>query len=417
MADTLNGPVCSFAGDGADHGHPGPYVGRPSGDPKHYFCRFCIQEHTEPNPDRSTATATQNTAAYVDTANDVANAERFRPDLRFNDIDNSTRFVNLHGDRIRYVIEWGTWIVWDGTRWLVDRNKVAVYELAKSVSSALYRQAAGEDSAAAKQTAAWANRSATRGQIAAMVNLARGIEGVVISHTELDTDPWLLGVRNGYIDLRSGTFHEPDPAKLMTMQAPVAYDPDAKALRWTQAQREWFPDEELRDYAQRVSGHALSGDPLGDHIFVIQHGDGRNGKGTYNRAHKHVLGPLYVTPDKSLLIQKRHDEHATVKARLFRTRLAVASETEQRERLNEAQVKNLTGRDPINARRMREDEWEFEPTHSLWLQTNYLPEITGSDTGMWSRIRVVPFTETFTGRGDPNSTPHSPAKPPGSSTG
>jgi len=37
----------------------------------------------------------------------------------------------------------------------------------------------------------------------------------------------------------------------------------------------------------------------------------------------------------------------------------------------------------------------------MWLQTNYLPEITGSDNGMWSRIRVVPFTETFTGRGDP----------------
>ena len=46
---------------------------------------------------------------------------------------------------------------------------------------------------------------------------------------------------------------------------------------------------------------------------------------------------------------------------------------------------------------MREDEWEFEPTHSLWLQTNYLPEIHGSDTGMWSRIRVNPWTVTFDG--------------------
>ena len=120
------------------------------------------------------------------------------------------------------------------------------------------------------------------------------------------------------------------------------------------------------------------------------------------RAHKHVLGPYYVTPDKSLLIQKRHEQHATVKARLFRTRLAVASETEQRERLNEAQMKNLTGGDPINARRMREDEWEFEPTHSLWLQTNHPPEIHGSDTGIWSRIKIVPWTETFNGHTDPN---------------
>ena len=121
------------------------------------------------------------------------------------------------------------------------------------------------------------------------------------------------------------------------------------------------------------------------------------------RVHKHVLGPYYVTPDKSLLIQKRHEQHATVKARLFRTRLAVASETEQRERLNEAQVKNLTGGDPINARRMRErTNGEFQPTHSLWLQTNYPPEIQGSDTGIWSRIRIVPWSVTFNGHTDSN---------------
>ena len=318
---------------------------------------------------------------------------------RFDDVDNSIRLIHLHGDRLRYVTEWGTWIVWDGTRWLKDPKRVTVFELAKDVSSALYRQAA-ENPDAAEKTSKWANQSATRGRISSMVELARGIEGVVISQTELDADPWLLGVKNGYIDLRTGTFHQPDPEKLMTMQAPVTYDPDAKAPRWRQALREWFPDEDTRHYVQRLSGHAVAGDSLGGHIFVIHYGDGRNGKGTFMGAHKHVLGEYYVTPDKSLLIQQRRDEHATVKVRLFRTRLAVASETDQREHLNEAQVKNLTGGDPINARRMREDEWEFVPTHSLWLQTNYLPEISGNDNGIWSRIKVVPWTVTFGGQID-----------------
>jgi putative DNA primase/helicase len=289
--------------------------------------------------------------------------------------------------------------VWNGIRWLIDRNRVAVFELAKDVSSELYRQAAANPDQA-REIGGWAKQSATRFRIASMVELARGIKGVAVSHDDLDTDPWLLGVANGYIDLRTGAFHEPDPDKLMTMQAPVTYNAEAPAPRWTQALGEWFPDAEVRRYVQRLSGHALSGDSLGNHIFAIHYGNGRNGKGTYMRAHKHILGPYYVTPDKSLLVQRRHEQHATVKARLFRTRLAVASETEQRERLNEAQVKNLTGGDPINARRMREDEWEFEPTHSLWLQTNYPPEILGSDTGIWSRIKIVPWTETFNGHTD-----------------
>jgi putative DNA primase/helicase len=333
-----------------------------------------------------------------DPATDIGSASSH---LRLNDTDNSTRLIDLHGDRLRFVTKWGAWIVWDGTRWIVDRNRVAITELAKDVSRVLYREASEtRDPDTAKKLGRWADQSATRGRISSMIELARGIDGVAISHDELDADPWLFGVTNGYIDLRKGTYHPPDPDKLMTMQASVAYDPGAEAPRWEQALREWFPDEEVRRFVQRLSGHALSGDPRSDHIFVIHHGDGRNGKGTFMRAHKHVLGPYYVTPDKSLLVQKRHEQHPTVKARLYGARLAVASETEHRERLNEAQVKNLTGRDPINARRMREDEWEFEPTHSFWLQTNYLPEISGSDTGIWSRIKVVPWTETFTNGGD-----------------
>jgi putative DNA primase/helicase len=73
----------------------------------------------------------------------------------------------------------------------------------------------------------------------------------------------------------------------------------------------------------------------------------------------------------------------------------VASETERRVKLAEASIKNLTGRDRITCRRLYENAWEFEPSHSLWLQTNYLPEIAGRDHGIWRRIRVVPWLTTF----------------------
>lgn len=67
-------------------------------------------------------------------------------------------------------------------------------------------------------------------------------------------------------------------------------------------------------------------------------------------------------------------------------------------KLDEASVKNLTGGDRITARRMREDPWEFNPTHSLWLQTNHLPEISGRDAGIWRRIRVIPWVRSFGGK-------------------
>lgn len=50
--------------------------------------------------------------------------------------------------------------------------------------------------------------------------------------------------------------------------------------------------------------------------------------------------------------------------------MLIAPETSQDERLDEELVKNLTGGDKLRARRMREDEWPFSPTHTAFIHTN-----------------------------------------------
>src|SRR5690606_24041002 len=118
------------------------------------------------------------------------------------------------------------------------------------------------------------------------------------------------------------------------------------------------------------------------------------------RALQHVLGPYAATPELGLLTQTKWGPHDTATSTLFRARLAVASETERRVQLAEASIKNLTGGDRITARRLYENPWAFTPTHSLWLVTNYKPEISGRDAGIWRRIRVVPWVTSFTRGGD-----------------
>jgi len=312
------------------------------------------------------------------------------------DTGNATRLVALHGDRLHYVPAWGRWLVWspDDGRWAVDHHNVRVRELAKDVGRTLKMEAARDDSRQSSPLFAFGLKSLSAHAITGMVDLARGIAGIPLDHERLDADPWLLGVANGVIDLRTGTLRDADPADLMTLQCPVAYDPDGVAPRWTQALIEWFPDPEVRAYVHRLAGSVLVGAQR-DHVFVIHYGAGRNGKGTYLRTLQRVLAGYSTVIHLSLLVEQRFQHHDTVKADLFRTRLAVASETQRRVKLDEASVKNLTGADRIVARRMREDPWEFDPSHSLWLATNYLPEITGRDAGIWSRIRVVKWVTTF----------------------
>lgn len=309
------------------------------------------------------------------------------------DAANATRLHALHGARLRYVDRWGTWLVWSGTVWERDARATLVAELAKDVGRAIVREEFAKNNADSKLMKHGLG-SLNAARIRGMIELARGLPGILVDHEALDADPWLLGVRNGVVDLRACALRDARPADLMTMQAPVAYDPEAVAPRWQRAIAEWFPDAEVRDYVQRIVGAALVGEQR-DHVFVIHYGVGANGKGTFVRAITNVLGAYAVTPHMSLLVEQKGSEHDTVKATLFRARLAVASETARRVTLAEASVKNLTGRDRISCRRLYENPWEFEPSHSLWLQTNHLPRISGRDHGIWRRVRVVPWTETF----------------------
>lgn len=313
-----------------------------------------------------------------------------------NDSGNAELFAHLHGHRIRYVPRWDTWIVWDGTHWARDYKAVRVAEHAKDVGKTLLASSAEiTDNQLRGKAFNWANQALGAGRIRSMIELTRGITGIPIDHEILDSDPWLLGVRNGVVDLRTGTYRKADPADLMTMQTQVEWDSDAECPRWLAALEEWFPNPETRSYVHRLVGQALVGLQR-DHLFVIHFGTGGNGKGTFIRALQHVLGDYAATPDLGLLTQSKWGPHDSATATLFRARLAVASETEKRVKLAEASIKNLTGGDRIAARRLYENQWAFTPTHSLWLITNYQPEISGRDEGIWRRVKVVPWVTSFT---------------------
>jgi putative DNA primase/helicase len=58
-------------------------------------------------------------------------------------------------------------------------------------------------------------------------------------------------------------------------------------------------------------------------------------------------------------------------------------------------VKDLTGQDTVTARFMRAEFFDFPPTHKLWLSTNHKPEIRGTDTAIWRRIRLIPWSVTI----------------------
>jgi putative DNA primase/helicase len=82
-------------------------------------------------------------------------------------------------------------------------------------------------------------------------------------------------------------------------------------------------------------------------------------------------------------------------AYLVGKRLVVASEGEQGQRLAESKIKLMTGGDRLSCRALYQNLFEFEPQFKLWVATNDLPKVTGTNDAIWRRIRVIEFPVTI----------------------
>ncbi len=213
------------------------------------------------------------------------------------DVGNRDRLVDRHGHRLRYCAPLGHYLVWDGVVW---RHAVAgeVVELAIETIDALPdtergmhmvpgRKEGDEEDALPR----WVKASQAAARIDAMVRLAQSHPDLQVGVDDLDQFPWLLTVENGTVDLLTGRLLPSDPAHLITLQAPVRFDPQAKAPRFCQFIHEVFGGREpLVRFAQEFIGYCLTG-ATSEAVMLILHGQGSNGKSILLEVLAHVLGP------------------------------------------------------------------------------------------------------------------------------
>jgi putative DNA primase/helicase len=313
------------------------------------------------------------------------------------DVGNGQRLVARHGQDIRFCDSWGKWLNWvDERRWAVDHTG-EVERRAKETVRAIYQESADEPDPDRRQALArHAAASERAGRIAAMMAMAASEPGDPVLPGQLDVDPLLLNVLNGVIDLRTGELREHRRGDYLTKLCPTAFDPDAACPGWCQFLAAVFgKDAALVRFVQKFFGYAVTGD-VREHAMAILYGSGSNGKTTLLNTVGAVLGGDYCwSAPSELLTAGFADRHPTEVADLFGRRLVSVQEFPKGKPLNEPLVKRLTGGDPVTARRMREDFWTFAPTHKFMVSTNNMPRISGTDEGIWRRIRLIPFLVHF----------------------
>jgi len=312
------------------------------------------------------------------------------------DAGNAEVFSHLYSRDLRFDHKRNRWLLWRNDRWQEDTQDF-VYQLAKKAARWRFHEAENiADLTERAREAVWAAKSENRSRIESVLVLARSEAGIAEDGEGWDAQPFLMGVRNGVIDLRTGELREARREDKITRQAPVTFDPAAACPVFDKFLARVVPDAELRAYLQRRAGYALTGDTSEQDLLFL-HGGGSNGKSTLVNALMDVLGRDYaLQAAPGLLLQKRGESHPTEIADLDGARLVVSTEIDDGRALAEGLVKQLTGGDRLKARRMRQDFYEFEATFKLMLLANHKPNVRGTDWAIWRRIKLVPFDQTIT---------------------
>lgn len=323
------------------------------------------------------------------------------------DIRNARAFAQSACGRFVFVTSRNRWLQWLNQRWQLC-EKEEHFLKAKEVSEQILAAATAafrlnQDSG--KKLVNEAMNAHNLPRINAMLKLAVSEPDMATTDRELDSDPYLLGVQNGVVDLRTGQHLFNQPEFQITRYCNAAFDDSASCTEWLKFLDQIFPNDKATiESVQRLLGCTLLGLP-DEEILIVCYGHGSNGKSVFSNVIHKIMGGYSITAPPSLLTARRQDDNGPRNdiAALAGARYVSINEMQAGDRLDEQVVKMLAGREPISARFLHQEYFEFMPSFTPWLRTNHKPIIKGGDDGIWRRLVILRFGRKFT---DSEKNPH-----------
>ena len=285
-------------------------------------------------------------------------------------------FAEKHKDVLRYCHTRGAWYHWTGTCWKLEQTQLAFHwarEFCRNWNRTSDKTVAKVRTAGAVERFAMADRR------------------LAVTEAIWNPDPWLLATPSGTVDLKTGQLRTPDPDNHITSctsVGPVTGTPE----KWLQfLDQAACGDADLVCFLQQAAGYCLTGITR-EHALFFLYGPGGNGKGVFVNTLSSVMGDYAIAAAMDTFTASKHDRHPTDLADLAKSRMVTASETEEGRAWAESRIKQLTGGDPIKARFMRQDFFEYQPEFKLVFLGNHKPVLQNVDDAARRRFNIIPFT-------------------------
>ena len=331
--------------------------------------------------------------------NKVSESKKKVPPRSWDDMGMAQRFLDQLPHSFLYSMTDKMWYAYNGSYWEQD-NQGLIEKAADEVINNLKNESLviQDDADKDKVQKAWQKFIKGERSRSSKVNMINEIKHLVpVLHSQWDKEKMMLNTPSGYIDLTNGTLHDHDYKKMFTQETGVDYTEKIDCPLWIEFLNQTFQnDQELIHFIQKIVGYSLTGSNAEQVMFIL-FGNGRNGKSVLLNIIKYISGSYAKTMNATTIMQKHNNSGqgpTSDIARLEGARLVVSSEANEGDRIDESLIKQMTGGDTLVARYSYGRDFEFDPVFKLWMATNHMPKIYGTDEGIWRRLIIIPFTHT-----------------------
>lgn len=308
----------------------------------------------------------------------------------------------------RYDHTAGDWHHYDGIRWAPDQTNSIHREVARVAGQQLGKGGGGEsETKRLNELLKWPVQERALKALATFDDY--GTNG-----DDWDADPYLLGCRNGIVDLRKNVLIGSGPEQKVTKTTGVDFEPVAHPSEFADrapvfmrfildvtSDPEDGEDVSMAMFLLLWFGASMFGFSP-EQRFLLMTGIGRNGKGAFKHAIMRAVGEYGAQYDANLYMRSKFGAARSDQARadliaIKGKRITFFSEPEGN-RFNEELLKAHTGGDRITARALHSNNVQsWDPTHSITFLVNNAPEVEDLGPSMAARVMVADFRNRYDG--------------------
>ena len=321
--------------------------------------------------------------------------------FEWSEIGMSSLFGILYSNEARYCPEHKTWYTFYEGAWRKDEGSILVSEKMKDFVRMMIIYC-GEiiDDDLRQAYTKFVSKMGDRRMRDRILKDATG--EMHINAAEFDAHPHLINCLNGTYDLKTCKFRDARWDDFLTMQTRFNHtvDRNVRCERWERFITEVTEgDEEKADFLQRALGYSIIGKSPEECMFILYGKTTRNGKSTMLNTIEHLLGDYAKVAPVGMICKgdrKKDAEAASpTLAGLKGKRFVTMAESNAYGKLDEEQIKQLTGGEEISARALYQSAITYKPQFTLWLSCNDLPMVTDKSLFASDRIKVIDFNRHF----------------------